>query len=157
MLALALTACQHRVRYRSTPPPTSMPSEAAGPAEKPAPATPPAPATGPATPQAEDGDTKAKRAKWAQEEAARLIRESVPVAKEVADTMEQPLTRDRQELQKLRTKAKTAHDNLTTARELYLRVETDSENQVQLSDRIKKLNDLITVMKGALKRIDSSL
>ena len=159
VLALGLAACQHRVRYRSTPPPTDLPSEAAGPAEKPAPAPTPtvtAPASGPAT-QAEEPDAKAKRSKWAQEEAARLIRESVPLTKEVADAIELPLPHDRQELQNLRIKAKTAHENLTTARELYLRVELDSQNQVELAERIKKLNDLISVMKGALKRIDSAL
>lgn len=154
--ALALTACQGRVRYRGTAP-NAPAAEAAAPAPKadPVPAATPAPA--PASSTAQEPDAKAKRLKWAQDEAARLIRESVPLTLEVADGVEKSLPSDRRELENLRTKAKTAHENLSAARELYLRIELDADNQGQLQDRIRKLNDLIATMKGALKRIDSAL
>jgi len=107
--------------------------------------------------QAGEPDAKARRSRWAQDEAARLIRESVPLAKEVAEGVERPLPADRRELENLHSKARAAHDNLITARELYMRFEMDVDNQAQLSDRIRRLNDLIGVMKGALRRIEKAL
>jgi hypothetical protein len=152
LLALLLASCQHRGRYQSSPPadPAPPPFESPRTPEKPIPG--PEPAA-----QSNEPDAKARRSRWAQDEAARLIRESVPLAGEVADAVERPLPADRRELENLRAKARTAHDNLSAARELYIRIEADVENQSQVSDRVRRLNDLMGAMKGALKRIEKAL
>lgn len=152
LLGLSLAACEHHARYTPSPPPdpAPAPAEAARPEEKVGRGPQPAAESG-------DPDPKAKRARWAQDEAARLIRESVPLAREVAEAVEHPLPADPRELASLHDKARTAHDHLIAARELYMRVEPDVDNQPQVSDRIRRLNDLIGVMRGALRRIEKAL
>lgn len=139
----ALAACQPLYGSRNRPAPgygmrSSRPPVAKTPA--------------PAPPQEAPRDTA-----WAQGEAARLIREAAPLFSQVADAFEKSMPADRDGLKGLLQKAKTAEDYLSSAQGLYKIVEPVATDQQIVSKRIRILGELISTMRGAIKRIEDRL
>jgi hypothetical protein len=144
VILAALAACQPLSGSRNRPAPgyglrSSRPPVARTPA--------------PAPPQ----EAAPRDTAWAQGEAARLIREAAPLFSQVADAFEKSMPADRDGLKGLLQKARTAEEYLSSAQGLYKIVEPVATDQQIVSKRIRILGELISTMRGAIKRIEDRL
>jgi hypothetical protein len=93
------------------------------------------------------------RVKQGSEEAARLIRESVPLVEEVNQAAADPSAVDRARRQELRVKAGEAEAMLRDAGAIYRAIELDSAEQEEIANRLRTLADIIAGLRGNARKI----
>ena len=101
----------------------------------------------------ETAEKRDARVKAGSEEAARLIREAVPLVDEVHKAIEDPAPRDRVRREELRVKAAEAEAKLLDAGAIYRAVEIDSKEQEEIAQRLRSINDIVAVLRGSLRRL----
>ena len=136
LLIASLAACAS-----SAPPPSST---AAGP-------SPAQRFRRPAKP--ETAEQRDARVKAGAEEAARLIRECVPLVEEVRGAAENASAYDRDQRQELRRKAGEAEVRLEHARAVYRAIELDSPEQEQIAGRMKSISEALATLRGAARKL----
>lgn len=93
------------------------------------------------------------RVQAGSEEAARLIREAVPLVDEVGRAIEDPAPRDRARREELRVKAAEAEAKLNDAAAIYRAIELDSKEQGEIPQRLRSIADIVAVLRGSVRRL----
>jgi hypothetical protein len=88
-------------------------------------------------------------------EAARLIRESVPLYREVAEQWERATSK--QELRTLLGKARRVERNLAQAQLIYEAAGDDRSDPGAAERRAKQLDELVAAIKTCIRQIESRL
>lgn len=101
----------------------------------------------------ETAEQRDARVKAGSEEAARLIRECVPLVEEVRGAAEDPSGLDRARRQELRAKAGEAEVRLETARGIYRAIELDSPEQDLIAQRMRSIADALATLRGAARKL----
>jgi hypothetical protein len=89
-------------------------------------------------------------------EAARLIRETVPLYKEVADAWERTPS-GKSELRALLAKARKVERNLAAVQMIYLSLPGEGPEQAAVERRTKKVEELTATIKTCIRQIESRL
>jgi hypothetical protein len=90
------------------------------------------------------------------DDAARLIRESVPLYKEVADSWERG-PRTRLELEMLLAKARKVERNLASAQMIYLSIPDESPTSKVVEQRTRRIDEILSAIKSTIKQIEARL